>query len=71
MIGHSRICIVFVMVFGGYTFAGGKIEIILHSLPYEMMMIAGAATGAFVISNGSHDIKHTLKDVAKVFKGPH
>ena len=71
MIGIVGIVIVFVFVFGGYTFAGGKIEIILHSLPFEMMMIFGAALGAFVISNDMHGIKHTLKDVSKVFKGPH
>jgi chemotaxis protein MotA len=59
------------MVFGGYVIAGGKIGIILHSLPYEMMMIAGAAIGAFVISNNKHGIVHTLKDIGKVFKGPH
>ena len=53
MIGIVGIVIVFVMVFGGYVIAGGKIGIILHSLPYEMMMIAGAATGAFVISTTS------------------
>ena len=33
MIGIVGICIVFVMVFGGYTIAGGKIGIILHSMP--------------------------------------
>ncbi len=71
MTGIIEIVIVFVMVFGGYVIAGGKIGIILHSLPYEMMMIVGAATGAFVISNNKHGIMHTLKDVAKVFKGPH
>ncbi len=71
MIGIVGICIVFVMVFGGYAIAGGKIGIILHSLPYEMMMIGGAALGAFVLSNDMHGIKHTVKDVGKVFKGPH
>ncbi len=71
MIGLVGIVIVFVMVFGGYTIAGGKIGIILHSMPYEMMMIAGAALGAFVISNDTSGIKHTLRDISKVFKGPH
>ena len=71
MIGIVGICIVFVMVFGGYVVAGGKMGIILHALPYEMAMIAGAAVGAFVIANSMHGIKHTLKDVGKVFKGPH
>ena len=44
--------------------------IILKSLPFEMMMIGGAAVGAFLISNDMPTVKHTLKDVGKVFKGP-
>ncbi len=71
MIGFVGIAIVFAMVFGGYIIAGGKIGIILHAAPYEMMMIMGAALGAFVIANDTHGIKHTLKDVSKVFKGPY
>ena len=43
--------------------------IILKSLPYEMTMIGGAAVGAFVISNDLSSIKHTVKDLGKVFKG--
>jgi chemotaxis protein MotA len=59
-----------VMVFGGYIMAGGKLDIILHSLPYEMMMIGGAAAGAFVASNDFNTIKHTAGDLATAFKGP-
>jgi len=70
MIGIVGIVVIFVMVFGGYMAAGGKLGIILHSLPYEMTMIGGAAIGAFVISNDLGSIKHTLKAVGKVFKGP-
>lgn len=70
MIGIIGIVVIFVMVFGGYLAAGGKLTIILKSLPFEMMMIGGAATGAFLISNDMAAIKHTIKDVAKVFKGP-
>ena len=70
MIGFIGIGIIFVMVFGGYILAGGKIGIILKSLPFELMMIGGAAIGAFAISNDMAAIKHTLKDVGKVFKGP-
>ena len=44
--------------------------IILKSLPFEMTMIGGAALGAFLISNDGPAIKHTIKDVGKVFKGP-
>lgn len=70
MVGLVGVVIIFVMVFGGYLLAGGKMGIILKALPFEMIMIGGAAVGAFVISNDSSGIKHTLKDLGKVFKGP-
>jgi chemotaxis protein MotA len=70
MTGFLGIGIIFAMVFGGYLLAGGKLGIILKALPFELMMIGGAAVGAFVISNDGPSIKHTLKDVGKVFKGP-
>ncbi len=70
MIGIIGIITIFAMVFGGYLAAGGKMGIILKSLPFEMMMIGGAAVGAFLISNSISEVKHTLKDMGKVFKGP-
>lgn len=70
MFGIVGIIVVFVMVFGGYLLAGGKLGIILKALPFEMMMICGAAVGAFLISNSASDAKHTVGDVGKVFKGP-
>ena len=70
MIGIIGIITIFVMVFGGYLAAGGKMGIILKSLPFEFIMIGGAGLGAFLISNDGPAIKHTLKDVGKVFKGP-
>ncbi|MGK7869721.1 flagellar motor stator protein MotA [Falsiroseomonas sp. E2-1-a20] len=57
------------MVFGGYMIAGGKFGIILKSLPYEMMMIGGAAIGAFVMANSVAGIKHTLGGFGKILKG--
>ncbi len=59
------------MVFGGYILAGGKMAIILHSLPYEMMIIGGSAIGAFMVGNSFSTIKHTGGDLVKVFTGPH
>ncbi|MBA4324280.1 MAG: flagellar motor stator protein MotA [Rhodobacter sp.] len=70
MLGFVGIAVIFVMVFGGYMLAGGKMGIILKALPFEMIMIGGAAVGAFLISNDMAAVKHTLKDVGKVFKGP-
>ncbi len=59
-----------VMVFGGYMIAGGKFGIILAALPFEMMMIGGAAIGAFIMANSMHDVKHTLGGFGKILKGP-
>ena len=70
MIGFVGIAVVFVMVFGGYVLAGGKMGIIIKALPFEMIMIGGAALGAFLIANDMASVKHTLKDIGKVFKGP-
>lgn len=63
------IVVVFVMVFGGYLAAGGKFGIILSTLPFELAMIGGAAIGAFILGNDAATVKHTAKDVGKVFKG--
>ena len=70
MIGIVGIVVVIVMVFGGYLAAGGKMGIIFKSLPFEMTMILGAATGAFILSNDAASMKQTLKDMGKIFKGP-
>ena len=59
-----------VMVFGGYILAGGKMSIILKSLPFEMMMIGGAATGAFLAANDMPTIKHTAGDLGAAIAGP-
>ncbi len=58
------------MVFGGYYIAGGKFAIILHSLPYELMIIGGAAIGAFLVGNDFHTVKQVGQDFAKSFTGP-
>jgi len=62
--------VTFAMVFGGYILAGGKMGIITKALPFEMMMIGGAAVGAFLASNDTSTVKHTAGDVMAVFKGP-
>ncbi|WP_425097730.1 flagellar motor stator protein MotA [Tropicibacter sp. S64] len=69
MLSIVGIAVIFIMVFGGYILAGGKLGIILKALPFEFMMIGGAAAGAFLISNDGAAVKHALKDVGKVFKG--
>ena len=70
MIGAIGIVMIFVTVFGGYILAGGHMEIILEALPHEMIVIGGAAIGAFLLANDMATIKQTVKDMGKVFKGP-
>lgn len=69
MLGFVGIAVILIMVFGGYTLAGGHLGIIFEALPHEMITIGGAAVGAFLISNDIAGVKHTLKDIGKVFKG--
>lgn len=64
------IAVVFIMVFGGFMWAGGHFEVILKALPAEMMMIMGAAMGAFLIGNSGKTIAKTFGDFAKLFTGP-
>jgi len=68
MIALAGIAFTFAMVFGGYLLAGGKLGIILKSLPFEMMMIGGAAIGSFALGNTFSSVKQTAKDTLKVFK---
>ncbi len=70
MFGIIGLVIVFAMVFGGFTLAGGKFTIIIKALPFELMMIGGAAIGSFIIANGLTVIKATLSGVGKAFSGP-
>ncbi len=70
MFGVIGIVVILVMVFGGFIMHGGHMEPILEALPFEMIMIGGAAVGAFLVSNDLAAVKHTAKDVGKVFKGP-
>lgn len=69
MLGIIGIVVLIGMVFGGYLLAGGKMAIILKSLPFEFMMIGGAAAGAFMIGNDGATIKHTFSDMKKIFSG--
>ena len=57
------------MVFGGYLAAGGKMDIILYSLPFEMMIIGGSALGTLVMGNSISGVKHTLGGFGKILKG--
>ena len=70
MFGIVGIVVTFVMVFGGYILAGGKMGVILSSLPFEMMIIMGAAIGSYLLSHSGPVLKHTLPGIIQAFKGP-
>ena len=63
------LAMVFGLVFGGFMLSGGKLDIVMYALPYEGMMIGGAAIGAFVIANSFSVIKSAIGGVLKVIKG--
>jgi len=69
MLGIIGIILIFVMVFGVFVAGGGHMEIILEAAPFELAMIGGAGVGTFLIGNDISQLKQTLKDVGKVFKG--
>ncbi|WP_347267344.1 flagellar motor stator protein MotA [Paracoccus sp. (in: a-proteobacteria)] len=70
MFGMIGIVLTFAMVFGGYILAGGKLGVILHSLPFELMMIGGAAVGSFLLSNDTTVIRKALGGIGRSLKGP-
>ena len=58
------------LVFGGFMLSGGKLDIILHALPFEGMMVGGAALGAFVISNSIAMMFECWKGFLRALQGP-
>lgn len=59
--------IVAASVFGGFVLAGGHVAALFQ--PVELLMIGGAATGAFFVGNNGKAIKATLKSLPALFKG--
>lgn len=59
--------VVLASVFGGFVLAGGHLAALLQ--PVELLMIGGAAIGAFLVGNNPKSIKATLKALPTLFKG--
>jgi len=64
IVGYVIVCF---SVFGGFAMAGGHLAALLQ--PIELLMIGGAATGAFLVGNTGKVMKATLKAVPTVLKG--
>jgi len=54
-------------VFGGFALAGGHLASLWQ--PIELLMIGGAALGAFFVGNTGKSIKATMKAMPTIFKG--
>lgn len=54
-------------VFGGFVLSGGHLGALFQ--PLELLMIGGAAAGAFFVGNNGKAIRATLKALPSVFKG--
>lgn len=59
--------VVSLSVFGGFAMAGGHLAALFQ--PIELLMIGGAAAGAFMVGNSVKVMKATLKALPTVFKG--
>ena len=64
ILGYVIVC---ASVFGGFILAGGHAAILFQ--PIELLMIGGAAVGAFFVGNNNKSIKATMKALPSVFKG--
>jgi chemotaxis protein MotA len=64
LIGYFVVC---ASVFGGFALAGGHLGALFQ--PVELLMIGGAAAGAFFVGNSTKGIKATFAAVPTLFKG--
>ena len=64
IVGYVLVC---ASVFGGYALTGGHVAALFQ--PLELLMIGGAAVGAFVVGNDMKAIKATLRAFPSLFKG--
>jgi chemotaxis protein MotA len=70
--GFVGILIVFATVFGGFMAGGGKMHVIIEAAVLEMVIIGGAAFGAYVVANPMKIVKMGIKLAMKAMtsKGP-
>ncbi|MDB5936600.1 MAG: flagellar motor stator protein MotA [Massilia sp.] len=64
IIGYIVVC---AAVFGGFALNGGHLAALFQ--PLELLMIGGAAIGAFLVGNNGKAIKATLAALPGLFKG--
>src|SRR5690554_2081528 len=65
MIKIIGILVVFGSVLGGYVLSGGQIAAIIQ--PFEVLIILGAAFGAFMQANPNKTVSHVVKKSLQMF----
>jgi chemotaxis protein MotA len=70
MLNGIGLVVILVCVFGSFLMSGGNLTVILHALPHEMIAIAGAAIGAFILGNSMGTVKKAWSGIMRSFKGP-
>ena len=56
-------------VFGGYALMGGHFGVLFQ--PLEVLIIGGAAVGAFIAGNDSKTIRATVKELPRLLRSSH
>lgn len=69
MLNAIGLVVILLCVFGSFLMSGGNLAVILHALPHEMIAIAGAAIGAFILGNSMITVKKAWTGTMRVFKG--
>ncbi len=64
ILGYIVVC---ACVFGGFAYSGGHLASLWQ--PVELVMIGGAALGAFFVGNTMKSVKATMQALPSVFKG--
>lgn len=59
--------VVMLCVFGGYSISGGQLGALFQ--PTELLIIGGAAVGAFIVGNNGKAIRATMKSLPHMLKG--
>lgn len=69
MLNAIGLVVILLCVFGGFLISGGNLAVILYALPHEMLVIGGAALGAFMLGNPMSTVKQAWRGTVRVFKG--
>jgi chemotaxis protein MotA len=70
MMAIVGVVVLLVMVFGGFMISGGKLGPVLAALPFEMLIIGGAAVGALITANSAKELKAIGGGFGRIVKGP-